>query len=168
MLVFARSGVIATADTPRRVAGGVLQRLADVFAQAGHAKQAAVRREGGLQCKFGPTIKQVVEFGNGRPEAFDEVARVAAEAEEVREIVVDNIDKLLERGERIQSLATKTDQLEAQAAQFQKVSNQLHRQLWWQNKKMVAVLVCSALLVLLSVALITTGALGYLPGFSPR
>lgn len=154
------AGVIATSDTPRSIAGSVLQRLVDAFAQLGHERlQGAGRREGGLQGALGAKIKHAVESGGAGPTACD---AVAAQTAEVRDVVIDHIDKLLQRGERIESVAAKSEQLQAQSKQFQKLGGQVHAQLWWQSKKSAAIFAASALLVALVAGLVVAGVLGFL------
>eukprot|EP00193_Tetraselmis_chui_P007252 CAMPEP_0177753740 /NCGR_PEP_ID=MMETSP0491_2-20121128/1624_1 /TAXON_ID=63592 /ORGANISM="Tetraselmis chuii, Strain PLY429" /LENGTH=233 /DNA_ID=CAMNT_0019269051 /DNA_START=94 /DNA_END=792 /DNA_ORIENTATION=+ len=145
-------GVIASADTPKAVAGGVLQQISDQFVASGHSTKAAPQRKGALQSAFGPKIKQAVEYGNDNPEPFDKVAKAQAETEVVRDVVIENIDKLLQRGENLEALEKKTDTLEFQAAKFQKLGKQVHSKMWWQEKKAIAIFAAVSLVVLLVVA----------------
>ena len=50
-------------------------------------------------------------------------------------------EKVLERGERMELLVDKTDNLNQQAFQFKKKSTQLKRAMWWKNTKLMAMLV---------------------------
>lgn len=65
--------------------------------------------------------------------------------------MVHNIERVLERGERIELLVDKTDNLNQQAFAFKKRSTQLKRAMWWKNSKIMAmiVLVCFVSLSLL-------------------
>jgi vesicle-associated membrane protein 7 len=46
----------------------------------------------------------------------------------------------LERGEKIELLVDKTENLNAQAVKFKKSSTQLKQAMWWKNAKLMAVL----------------------------
>ena len=49
--------------------------------------------------------------------------------------MVENIDKLLERGENIELLLDKTEELNDNAFKFQKSSKRLHYKMWCKNVK---------------------------------
>ncbi len=55
---------------------------------------------------------------------------------DVKDVMMENIEKVLERGEKIELLVDKTDQLQNQAEQFQRKGKQLRRAMWWQNCRM--------------------------------
>lgn len=59
------------------------------------------------------------------------------EIDEVKEVMVANIERVLERGEKIELLVDKTDNLNQQAFRFKKQSTYLRRALWWKNCKLV-------------------------------
>ena len=50
--------------------------------------------------------------------------------------MVQNIEKVLARGEKIELLVDKSDALNRSAAKFEKSSNKLKNQMWWRNVKM--------------------------------
>lgn len=54
------------------------------------------------------------------------------------------------RGERIENLVDKTDNLRFQADRFHKTGVAIRRKMWWQNKKMILVII----LILLILALV--------------
>ncbi len=78
--------------------------------------------------------------------------RVEHEVTQVREVMIENIDKVLERGERIELLVDRTDQLDQHAFKFKKQSTQLRRAMWWQNTKLM-VLIGLAVIVLIYIIL---------------
>ena len=55
---------------------------------------------------------------------------------EVKEIMMQNIEKVLDRGEKLELLVDKTENLRYQADQFQKGGKALRNKMWWQNVKM--------------------------------
>lgn len=83
------------------------------------------------------------EYFSTNPSA-DRLKQVHGEIEQVKDVMVHNIERVLERGERIELLVDKTDNLNQQAFAFKKRSTQLKRAMWWKNTKIMAmiVLVC--------------------------
>ncbi|MQJ84146.1 hypothetical protein EI014_25665, partial [Escherichia coli] len=55
---------------------------------------------------------------------------------EVKGIMMDNIEKVLDRGEKIELLVDKTENLQFQADSFQRQGRQLRRKMWLQNLQM--------------------------------
>lgn len=70
------------------------------------------------------------------------------EVDEVRSLMLDNINTLLSRGDKVNSLVDQTDRLTSLAQVFQKSAATLKRKMWWANVKFIALLV-GTLLVLL-------------------
>ena len=54
----------------------------------------------------------------------------------VKESMISNIDKVLERGRQLDTLIDKSDQLSVKANHFHTASKSLRRQLWWSNQKL--------------------------------
>lgn len=49
--------------------------------------------------------------------------------------MVQNLERVLQRGERIELLVQKTEELQTNAATFRKTSTDLKRHFWWRNVK---------------------------------
>ena len=73
---------------------------------------------------FSPTLQQRIEFYNTNP-STDNISRVQAQIDTVKDVMVENIDRVLERGERIELLVDKTEQLHQQAFKFEKLVSSL-------------------------------------------
>ena len=72
--------------------------------------------------------------------------------DDVKAIMVNNIEAMTQRGERLELLVTKTDDLNATSLTFKKSSNSLQRAMWMKNMKMVvAIVVVGVVLVLIIV-----------------
>jgi vesicle-associated membrane protein 7 len=78
----------------------------------------------------------------------DEVARAQAELNQVKDIMVQNVEQILSRGERIELLVDKTDSMATQATAFRRGARTVRRQMWWKNSKILALSVLVALLLL--------------------
>ena len=75
----------------------------------------------------------------------DAISRARAEMDDVRGIMTENIERVLERGERIDLLVDKTDRLGGSARDFRFRSRGLRRQMWWKNVRLMALLVVVAI-----------------------
>eukprot|EP00670_Eutreptiella_braarudii_P019434 CAMPEP_0174360156 /NCGR_PEP_ID=MMETSP0811_2-20130205/52544_1 /TAXON_ID=73025 ORGANISM="Eutreptiella gymnastica-like, Strain CCMP1594" /NCGR_SAMPLE_ID=MMETSP0811_2 /ASSEMBLY_ACC=CAM_ASM_000667 /LENGTH=222 /DNA_ID=CAMNT_0015495581 /DNA_START=38 /DNA_END=706 /DNA_ORIENTATION=+ len=87
---------------------------------------------------FSRTLKQQMEYYNSRD--IDALNRVRKELESTKDIMVANIEKITERGEKIDLLVDQTQLLNEEAIQFKKGSTQLKRAMWWKDFKMTALL----------------------------
>ncbi|KAL8496338.1 hypothetical protein ACS0TY_020154 [Phlomoides rotata] len=86
--------------------------------------------------EFSRVLHQQMEFFSSNPNA-DTLNRVRGEVSEVRTIMVDNIDKILERGDKIELLVDKTATMQDGAFHFRKQSKRLRRALWMKNAKLL-------------------------------
>ncbi|ODV96684.1 hypothetical protein PACTADRAFT_1271 [Pachysolen tannophilus NRRL Y-2460] len=80
-------------------------------------------------------------FGNA-----DEVGLANDEIDEVRNMMNENIERVIDRGERISLLVNKTDRLNNVSSSFRRRTISIRRKFWWKNFKFFAML--SALLVI--------------------
>jgi len=56
---------------------------------------------------------------------------------QIHTVMVDNIEKILDRGDRISLLVDKTSTMQDSAFHFRKQSKRLHRALWMKNAKLL-------------------------------
>jgi vesicle-associated membrane protein 4 len=69
----------------------------------------------------------------------------------------ENINKVSQRGERLDSLQDKTDNLAVSAQGFRRGANRVRKQMWWKDMKMrVCLVVC---VIVLLVVIIVPGKL---------
>ncbi|KAI6247765.1 Vesicle-associated membrane protein [Erysiphe necator] len=92
----------------------------------------------------------------------DAIQNLQGEVDNVRGIMSQNIDSLLERGERIDLLIDKTDRLGGTAHDFRIRSRGLRRRMWWKNIKLILLLI----FVVLTLAYLTTAFACGFPGWS--
>ncbi|KAA1472674.1 VAMP/synaptobrevin-like protein [Dentipellis sp. KUC8613] len=100
-----------------------------------------------LQSSFGPVISQLMYTYNTAPPA-DELARAQNELAQVKDIMVQNVEQILSRGERIELLVDKTDNMASQATAFRRGAKTVRRQMWWRNKRVVALGFVVALVII--------------------
>ncbi|KAJ6433045.1 hypothetical protein OIU84_020136 [Salix udensis] len=76
-----------------------------------------------------------MQYCMNHPEEISKLSKLKAQITEVKGIMMDNIDKVLDRGERIELLVDKTENLQFQADSFQRQGRELRRKMWLQNLK---------------------------------
>lgn len=67
-----------------------------------------------------------------------------------------NITKIGERGERLDALQDKTDNLATQANGFRRGANRVRKQMWWKDMKM-RICIIVGIIVLLVVIIVPSG-----------
>lgn len=89
----------------------------------------------------GALKKLMIEQGATESGKQDALRTAQQEIENVREIMTENIEQVIQRGERIDLLVDKTDRLGTNARDFRVRSRGLRRRMWWKNVKLMALLV---------------------------
>ncbi|KAI1900948.1 hypothetical protein AGOR_G00055080 [Albula goreensis] len=110
-----------------------------------------------------------MEQGGGE-EVVEEQNRVKAlqsQVDGVTTIMTQNVDRILARGERLDDLMGKTEDLQAGAQNFKHTSQKVARSYWWKNVKLVVVIVVIVLVILLIIILLATGVIPTSSGTSP-
>jgi vesicle-associated membrane protein 7 len=89
---------------------------------------------------FAPTIADMMRFYNSdeAEASVDNIGAVKTQINEVKEVMVQNIEKVLERGEKIELLVEKSEHLNQQALRFESSSRTLHRTLYWRKMRCYA------------------------------
>ena len=85
---------------------------------------------------FARVLQNQIRYYNENPGA-DNIGRVRSQINDVKDVMVQNIEKVLQRGEKIELLVDKTDRLNQQAFKFEKQSKKLKNAMWWKNMKMM-------------------------------
>lgn len=80
-------------------------------------------------------------------------AAIQAEIDNTVNIMQDNIKKVAERGERLESLQDKTDTLAVSAQGFRRGANRVRKAMWWKDMKM-RLLIGAGIVVLLLIIII--------------
>ncbi|XP_013917801.1 PREDICTED: vesicle-associated membrane protein 1-like [Thamnophis sirtalis] len=74
-----------------------------------------------------------------------------AQVNEVVDIMRVNVDKVLERDQKLSELDNRADALQAGASQFETNAAKLKRKYWWKNCKMMIILgvLCTIILIII-------------------
>uniref|UniRef100_UPI00398F2540 vesicle-associated membrane protein 8 n=1 Tax=Pristiophorus japonicus TaxID=55135 RepID=UPI00398F2540 len=89
----------------------------------------------------------------------EKLSNLQGQVNEVKGIMTHNIEKVLDRGERLDDLIIKTDDLQASADSFQKTSTKIARKMWWKNIKMIVIIVVIVIVIIIFIILIATGVI---------
>eukprot|EP00871_Galdieria_phlegrea_P005859 jgi/Galph1/760/GphlegSOOS_G5522.1 len=135
---------------PRRLVFAFLDDIKKRFSSeyGESAKTAGPLR---MQHDFSPILKQQMEYFSNEVEA-DKLSKVHQQVEEVTSVMRSNIDEALNRGERLEVLVDKAEDLRGGASQFQKSSTQLKRNFCKRNMKLIICI--SIVVVLIALAII--------------
>jgi len=114
----------------------------------------------GMNADFSRVIQNQMDYYNNNPNA-DRINRVRGEIDEVKNVMVHNIEKVLERGERIELLVDRTETLNQTAVKFKKHSTQLKRAMWWKNVKIMIIIAVVVLVVIYFIVAMACGGLAF-------
>jgi vesicle-associated membrane protein 7 len=134
--------VVARADLGRRIPFGFLVDTKRAFLAKFPAERTdfAALPPYGCAAFNGQLREKMVTQGTTEAGQQDAMRIARDEVDGVREIMTENIERVLERGDRINLLVDKTDRLGGSARDFRVRSRQLRRRMWWKNVKLMALL----------------------------
>lgn len=125
---------LADEKQKRRIPFLFLADVKDRF-RAAYGDRAKTAIAFAMNTEFARVLGDRMEYFNENPGA-DNFGKVKDQLSEVKDIMVENIERVLARGEKIELLVDKTDALNQSAKRFQKSSKQLKNVMWWKNVKM--------------------------------
>lgn len=118
----------------RRLPFAFLDDVSGRFLAAhGAAAREAVAYE--LNTEFSPVLRARADFYSSDP-AADTINRVRGEISQVKDVMIENIAKVLDRGEKLDLLVDKTELLQGEALAFRREASRARRVMWWKNVKM--------------------------------
>uniref|UniRef100_F6YR57 Vesicle-associated membrane protein 8 n=1 Tax=Equus caballus TaxID=9796 RepID=F6YR57_HORSE len=98
------------------------------------------------------------EEGSGG-EGNDRVRDLRSEVEGVKNIMTQNVERILARGENLDHLRNKTEDLEATSEHFKTTSQKVARKFWWKNVKMIVLICVIVFIIVLLIVLFATGVI---------
>lgn len=101
--------------------------------------------------EFSRVLSQQMDYYSNDPSA-DQINRMRGEISQVRSVMIDNIDKVLERGDRLDLLVDKTTTMQGNTVRFKRQARRYRSTTWWRNVKLTAALIL-LLLVIVYIAL---------------
>mmetsp|Transcript_40747 Transcript_40747/g.49429 ORF Transcript_40747/g.49429 Transcript_40747/m.49429 type:complete len:216 (+) Transcript_40747:146-793(+) len=119
----------------------VQKRFSSAYGRSAHSALAyAFNKE------FSRVLHQQMEYYSTNPNV-DYITKVKGEIAGVKKGMVENIDKVLDRGEKLELLVDKADNLQGDAFRFKKSSTRLKQQMWLKNVKFMVMVVLGTVLV---------------------
>ncbi|PWN90089.1 synaptobrevin [Acaromyces ingoldii] len=76
-------------------------------------------------------------------------AAIQSQIDETVGVMRDNINKVNERGENLNDLQGKTDNLAVSAQGFRRGANRVRKQMWWKDMKMRILIIVGIIILLL-------------------
>jgi vesicle-associated membrane protein 7 len=103
-----------------------------------------------------PLLKRKMEEWEGGKEE-----RIRKDIDEVTSLVTENVESILQRGEKLDVLEEKSEQLSEKSHLFQKQGRSLKREMWWKNAKLWIVFIIIGLFVAFCLSLIICGGFSF-------
>jgi len=105
---------------------------------------------------FAPQLQKGMEhFSNTT--GTEQTEQIQSQIEDVKGIMVENVDKILERGEKLSLLVDRTKDLNEESYTFKKQAVELKRKMWWKNMKMTLLIVVPCLIGIFFVVMYLCG-----------
>eukprot|EP00850_Spirogloea_muscicola_P012724 SM000083S22771 [mRNA] locus=s83:496005:497114:+ [translate_table: standard] len=123
----------------RRIPFAFLEDIRTRFGRT-YGRAAGTALAYAMNDEFSRVLHQQMEYFSGNP-AADAVSRVKA-------VMVENIDKVLERGDRLELLVDKAAGLHDSTLRFRKQSRRLRQSLWLKNVKLMLAMSAGILFLL--------------------
>ena len=114
----------------------------------------------GVKKHFLDEIKEDMQRYN-QPADDDKIAIVQRNVDEVTKIMVQNIDKVIGRGEKIEMLVSKTDQLQSNAKVFSKTASKVKRHFLCKNLKLTLIVALVLLAIIMLVVVLSCGGFSF-------
>ncbi|KAL4385567.1 hypothetical protein GQ457_15G014500 [Hibiscus cannabinus] len=148
--------VVAVESAGRQVPIAFLERIKEDFTKRYAGGKAATASANSLSKEFGyvAKLKEHMQYCIDHPEEISKIAKVKAQVSEVKGVMMENIEKVLDRGEKIEILVDKTENLRSQAQDFRQQGTRMRRKMWLQNMK-VKLIVLGILIALILIIIVS-------------
>ncbi|CAN7061624.1 hypothetical protein IGI04_016502 [Brassica rapa subsp. trilocularis] len=147
--------VVAVDSAGREIPMAFLERVKEDFNRRYGGGKAATAQPNSLNKEFGSKLKEHMQYCMDHPDEISKLAKVKAQVSEVKGVLIENIDKLYDRGVKIEILVEKAADLRSQADVYRTQGDQIKRKMWFQNMKIklifLAIIIALILIIILSV-----------------
>lgn len=114
-----------------------------------------------MNTEFGRVLANEMKYYSESNQDIDMLCKVHGELDELKDIMVHNIDNVVMRGERLELLINKTENLTASSVTFRKTSRNLARSLFWKNVKIYVIIGAILIVVVYVIVSISCGGLAW-------
>ncbi|XP_071725158.1 vesicle-associated membrane protein 721-like isoform X3 [Rutidosis leptorrhynchoides] len=147
--------VVAEESVGRQIPIAFLERVKDEFASKYSGGKASTAAANSLNKEFGSKLKEHMQYCVDHPDEISKLSKVKAQVSEVKGVMMENIEKVLDRGEKIELLVDKTENLHQQAQDFRTTGTKIRRKMWLANMKIklivLAIIIALILIIVLSI-----------------
>eukprot|EP01099_Mayorella_cantabrigiensis_P007627 TRINITY_DN682_c0_g1_i3.p1 TRINITY_DN682_c0_g1~~TRINITY_DN682_c0_g1_i3.p1 ORF type:complete len:171 (-),score=53.65 TRINITY_DN682_c0_g1_i3:203-715(-) len=137
---------VSTDGIAKRICFAYIERLKQEF-------EKKYRGNNTLAKEFSRFMESEKNFFSNNPEA-DQIRGIQAQVDQVKEIMMDNIEKVLARGEKLEDLDRKAEQLMNNTEVFHKKSKKLKCEMLKKNLKLIVILVVVILVILAIIGIV--------------
>jgi vesicle-associated membrane protein 7 len=109
--------------------------------------------EAGLNESFARIIRDKLDYYSNDPEA-DKIRKARGQIEQVKEVMKVNIEKVLDRGDQIEDLMGRANDLEENAGDFKRSATTFKRKMWWKNKKICICMSAISVIVIIIIIIV--------------
>ncbi|TYI12435.1 hypothetical protein ES332_A09G277700v1 [Gossypium tomentosum] len=141
--------VVAKDSVGKQISIAFLERMKVDFKKLYGGGKADTAMAKSLNKEFGPVLKEHKKYIIEHAEEIEKLLKVKAQVSEVKSIMLENIDKAIDRGESLTTLADKTENLRDQAQAYKNQGTKIRRKMWYQNMKIKMVVLGTLLLLVL-------------------
>jgi hypothetical protein len=134
---------VSTLDFPSRIEVNVINNILNLL-----ENENAMYGETAIN----KILKTNFEYGNNL--SNDKIYSVQKDIDEVKDVMLDSIDKTLKRGENIDMLNSKTQSLAEQSNAFYNKSYELKKNFCMRNLKSIGIITCVLTIMILLIVLI--------------
>uniref|UniRef100_A0A453PYT6 Uncharacterized protein n=1 Tax=Aegilops tauschii subsp. strangulata TaxID=200361 RepID=A0A453PYT6_AEGTS len=124
----------ATAASGRRIPFAFLEDIHGKFVKT-YGRAALTALAYAMNDEFSRVLSKQMDYYSNDPNA-DCITRMKGEMDQVRSIMIDNIDKVLERGDRLEMLVDKTTTMQGNTMRFKRQARRFRNTVWWRNVKL--------------------------------
>lgn len=140
-----------------------LEEIKRRFVNSSLKQRARTAHANEFRRDFGQVLaSQMSLFSDPGHDDTDQISKVRREVNEVKDVMTQNIEKVLERGERIDVLVGKAEELDHSSQVFHRQSTRLRQKMWWQDKKMCLILLLVLAVIIAAIVLVVLGVEGKL------
>ncbi len=139
-------GTMADQYVPRSSAFRLLESIQrewhDQYGELGKSARAYQ-----MNADFASTMKRIMDSEEKIQQQPDKVAQVQEELERTKQVMSVNIDRVLERGEKIDLLVEKSENMATTAVTFHRKAKEVRQNMCWQNKRTWVVVIIITLVI---------------------
>lgn len=139
----------------RRIPFGFLGAVQESFKRQYSNDEVSCAIAYGMQGDFREQLKNLMETYNS-PNA-DRIASMMSKVQHINDNLMESIDKILERQEKIELLVTRSQMLSESAGSFRREAERLRRVVWWRNARTMSILACLVFLAILVIIIASCG-----------